>query len=142
MIQRSEKLCRALVGILALITFLGCSQPSKTSSLTQTWFAHKSSVGFMNLERMALDLRPDSTYRYYTRLAPIPPAETGKEIEETGRFNVRGDTLFFTVEHASNRDTTYYYSRQFRVLPDTSEWPFRIKMKRGTTEFEIHFQAQ
>ena len=96
----------------------------------------------MNLERMALDLRADSSYRFYTRFAPVPPQEVGAEIEEAGRFNVRSDTLFFTVERVSNRDTTYYYSRQFRLLPDTSEWPFRIKLKRGTTDFEIYFQAQ
>jgi hypothetical protein len=55
---------------------------------------------------------------------------------------VRGDTLFFSADHCSGKDTTYYYARRFRLLPDTAEWPLRIKMRRGTTDFEIYFQAK
>lgn len=135
---------RAISILFAALILLSCKRDEalKPVSLTQVWMAHESSVGFLNLERIALDLRVDSTYRFYTRLAPIPPAELGEEIEEAGRYNVRGDTLFFTALHRSGKDTTYYYTRQFRVLPDTSEWPFRIKMRRGATDFEIYFQAQ
>lgn len=91
---------------------------------------------------MALDLRTDSTYRYYYRNAPIPPQEVGDDYTEGGNFRVRGDSLFFTSHEANGNETTFDYARKFRLLADTAEWPLRVSYTRRSVDFEVYFQMQ
>ncbi len=133
------------VFILILVAVLVWSCGKKAShplSLTSTWAASGESIGYLNIERMALDLRADSTYRYYYRNAPIPPSEQGDEYTEGGRFRVRGDSLMFTVQEANGNRTTYDYARRFRLLPDTTAWPLRVSYQRRGIDFEVYFQVK
>lgn len=128
--------------LLVLMVALSCGKPLTTPSLTATWFAYSQSINYLNVERMALDLRADSTYRYYYRNAPIPPLEVGEDYTEGGRYHVRGDSLYFTVLETMGEKKTFEYARKFRLLPDTTEWPLRINYFRKGTDFEVYFQAQ
>lgn len=112
----------------------------KPVPLTGTWFANAQSINFLNLQRLALDLRADSTYRYYYRIAPIPPHEVGEEFTEVGGYRVRGDTLLFTTEVVNGNQTKFDYARKFRLLSDTTEWPLRVVYVRQGTTFEVYFQ--
>ena len=128
--------------LISMLVFSCGKKPDATQSLTATWFANAQSIGFLNVERMALDLRSDSTYRYYFRVAPIPPHEVGEDYTEGGVYKVRKDSLKFTVLTANGNATTYDYGRKFRLLSDTTEWPLRVSYTRQGVDFEVYFQAQ
>ncbi|MBK6765513.1 MAG: hypothetical protein IPG71_04060 [bacterium] len=127
----------ACVGALA-----ACSAPKVTPlpKLTGTWFANAQSVGYLNLQRMALELRADSSYRYYFRNAPTDPAKPADEFTEAGRYRVRGDSLLFTTEIVNGNQTAFDYARKYRMLPDTAEWPLRVTYTRSGIDFEVYFQ--
>lgn len=132
-----------VVLIVAAFLLWSCGKKAESSSsLASIWAANGESIGYLNIERMALDLRADSTYRYYYRTAPIPPADQGDEYTEGGRFRVRGDSLMFTVQEANGNRTTFDYARKFRILPDTTDWPLRISYQRRGIDFEVYFQVK
>ncbi len=128
--------------LFALMIVLSCANPVPNAPLTSLWFANPLSINFLNVERLALDLRTDSTYRYYYRNAPIPPAEIGDEYTEGGTYSVHGDSLHFNVSETNGAKKSFEYSRKFRVLADTAEWPLRVTYTRKGTTFEVYFQAQ
>lgn len=126
----------------ALFLVMSCGSSISTPSLTSLWLANPQSINFLNLQRMALDLRADSTYRYYYLNAPIPPNDVGDEYAEGGTYSVRGDSLLFTVQIANGNQTTFEYSRKYRLLSDSTDWPLRVSFKRLGTDFEVYFQTQ
>ncbi len=128
--------------LFALIIAISCSKPIPTAPLTALWFANSQSINYLNVERLALDLRADSTYRYYYRNAPIPPSEIGEEYTEGGKYSVRGDSLHFNVIETNGAQKSFNYARKFRVLADTAEWPLRVTYSRKGTTYEVYFQAQ
>lgn len=128
--------------LLLLALFVACTKPPAQPPLAGTWFANAQSINYLNLQRMALDLRADSTYRYYFRNAPAERDTTGEEYTEGGRFRVRNDSLLFTVAEANGNKTTFDYARKFRLLSDTTEWPLRVTYVRRSVEFEVYFQRQ
>ncbi|MBL0063275.1 MAG: hypothetical protein IPP40_17780 [bacterium] len=134
---------KVLVALMLLLpVVMSCNKPIPTTPLTALWFANAQSINYLNVERLALDLRADSTYRYYYRNAPIPPAEVGDEYTEGGTYNVRGDSLRFSVLETNGAKKSYDYARKFRVLADTAEWPLRVTYSRKGTTYEVYFQAQ
>ncbi len=131
--------------IVLMLAFLLYSCGSKSQSMPELhalWFASGESIGYLNIERMALDLRADSTYRYFYKLAPVPPNDSGFESTEAGRYFVSNDSLNFTVLEKNGSQTTYEYSRRFKLLSDTTEWPLRVSFARQGVEFDVYFQAQ
>jgi len=132
---------RVLVSI-PLMLLLACAKPASSPRVVGTWFASAQSIGYLNIARMALDLRTDSTYRYYFRNAPTERDTSGAEYTEGGRFNVRADTLLFRVAEANGKPTQFEYARRFRVLADTAEWPLRVTYLRNRLEFEVYFQRE
>jgi hypothetical protein len=133
---------RFIFAIIAtvLVACSGTKSEPKALPLTGAWFANAQSINFLNLQRMALDLRADSTYRYYYLTAPTPPREVGDEFTEVGSYRVRGDSLLFTTEVVNGNNTIYDYSRKYRLLSDTTDWPLRIGYIRQGTPFEVYFQ--
>lgn len=123
-----------------MIAACSSSPKSLTPNVTGTWFANAQSIGYLNLQRMALDLRTDSTYRYYFLNAPIDSLKPADEFTEAGRYRVRGDSLHFTTEIVNGHKTVYDYARKFRMLADTTEWPLRVTYTRSKLEFEVYFQ--
>lgn len=124
-----------------ILVAMSCAKPLPTPKLANAWFANAESINYLNLQRMALDLRTDSTYRYYYRNAPIPPLEVGEDYTEGGRYRVRGDSLIFTVIEANGNRTMYDYARKYRLLPDTTAWPLRVMYKRNSIDFEVYFST-
>lgn len=127
---------------LLCVCFAACSgsKSPATPALIGTWFANAQSINYLNLQRMALDLRADSTYRYYYLTAPVPPHEAGDEFTEVGSYRVHGDSLLFTTEVVNGNNTIYDYARKYRLLSDTTDWPLRISYVRQGTNFEVYFQ--
>lgn len=128
--------------LLLLALLVACAKPVAHVSLAGTWFANAQSINYLNLQRMALDLRADSTYRYFFRNAPMQGDSVGEDYTEGGRYRVRNDTLKFTVAEANGNKTTFDYARKFRLLSDTTEWPLRVTYVRRGVEFEVYFQRQ
>ncbi|MCB1060519.1 MAG: hypothetical protein KDB65_09820 [Calditrichaeota bacterium] len=128
------------IGLLSLLFVISCSSGPRTPNLCATWFANAQSIGYLNLQRMALDLRPDSTYRYYYVLPPESFKISGKEVAEGGVFHVQHDTLVFKVRERNGEQVDFLYKRQFRMLPDTTEWPLRVHFARRGVDYEVYFQ--
>lgn len=133
-----NKLLSSFIAIL----LISCAKQVQTPPLAGQWFANPASIDYLNLERLALDFRTDSTYRYYYRSAPVPPFETGQDYTEGGRYSLRSDTIHFSVIEANGLRTAYNYSRKFRILPDTTEWPLRVTYHRNNIDFEVYFRAE
>lgn len=129
--------------IALAFALVSCSTPAKQPSaptLSGTWFANAQSIGYLNLQRMAFDLRADSSYRYYFLSAPTDSLKPADEFTEAGRYRLRGDSLRFTTEIVNGKNTSYDYARKFRILPDTAEWPLRVTFTRNKIDFEVYIQ--
>ena len=130
--------------ILSLTLLAGCQAPKRaqTPPVFGTWFANANSINYLNLQNMALELRADSSYRYFYRVAPRPGETSGDEYTEGGSYSVRGDSLYFRTSEANGNDTQFEYARKYRMLSDTAEWPLRVTyVKQGVT-FEVYFRAE
>ncbi|MCB9357599.1 MAG: hypothetical protein H6505_03410 [Calditrichaeota bacterium] len=130
--------------LLISVVLLGChkAEPLKTPPLLSTWFAHPNSIAYLNVQHMALDLRADSSYRYFYRVAPTEGEPDGAEYTEGGAFRVRGDSLRFFTEEVNGEPKQFGYARKFRLLSDTTDWPLRVTYMKQGTVFEVYFQEE
>lgn len=130
--------------LLISLLILACQRAMtpQPPSLAATWYANANSINFLNLQHMALDLRADSSYRYFYRLAPRADQETGDDYMEGGYYRVRGDSLQFMSELVNGELKQNSYSRRFRMLPDTAEWPLRVTYAKQGTVFEVYFRKE
>jgi hypothetical protein len=128
--------------LLVIFAIASCGRTPKTPELCATWYANAKSIGYLNIQRMALDLRADSTYRYFYIAAPPARQKVGQEVTEGGVFHVKGDSLIFYVEERNGEKVDFIYGRPFRMLPDTTEWPLRVYYSRRGVDFEVYFKNQ